>query len=68
MTSIFSPKAKGPSPETQRQQRRQAQAVDRQTADEAREAGRRRRIRAQNRQGGTLFSQAGAAGIRDTLG
>lgn len=68
MSGLFGGKAKGPSDETLRQQRRQAQAVERSTAEEAREAGSRRRIRAANRQGGPLFSQAGAAGVRETLG
>lgn len=68
MSNIFSPKVSGPSAEQQRAQRRQAQAVDKQTAEEGQEAGARARIRRQNRQGSTLFGQAGAAGVRETLG
>ena len=68
MSKLFGGKPKGPSKDQLRSQRRQNQSVEQQTSEEAREAGARRRTIQRNRQGGSLFSQTGAAGIKSTLG
>lgn len=68
MSRLFGSQVQGPSREQQRAQRRQEQAVSRQTTEAEQERGARQRIRRSNRQGSTLFGQTGAAGIRETLG
>lgn len=67
MGQLFGSKPKA-DPSVQKAQRRQSQAVEKQTADEAREAGARRRSLQAARQGGGLFSKTGAAGVKKTLG
>lgn len=56
---------------TQRAQRRQAKAVDDQTAEEAKELGSRKRLINSRRKGGGLFAKTGGAGVqerKETLG
>jgi len=71
MTSLFTkPKQDNKAQlEAQKAQRRQDQALQRQTAEEATELGTRRRLAAA-RAGGRnpLFSSTGAAGVADKLG
>jgi hypothetical protein len=76
MTSLFSGGPSGPSKADkqaqaaqQKAQRRQDQAIQKQTADEAIELGTRRRLAAARSSGrNSLFSTSGAAGVQDTLG
>lgn len=71
MTALFSgPKQdKKAQQEAAAAQRRQDQALNKQTADEATELGTRRRLAAA-RAGGrnSLFASTGAAGVKETLG
>lgn len=71
MTSLFSsPKQDTKALEAQqRAQRQQDEQINKQTANEATELGRRQRLAAA-RAGGrnSLFAQTGAAGVQDTLG
>lgn len=68
MSQLFSSKVQGPSEATQKAQRRQAERANKQVAEEAREAGGRRRALQAGRRGGGLFSQTGARGVQNTLG
>lgn len=69
MTSLFSPKKPKPDEGAQRAQRQAAQDVNKQSADESRELGARRRLIAA-RQGGnaSLFNSGSAVGVKETLG
>jgi len=66
MSSLFG--SKGPNAATQKAQRRQAERADKQVAEEAQEAGARKRALEAGRRGGNLFSASGARGVKDTLG
>lgn len=70
MTNMFKPKTPKPDEAMLRAQREQAKAVNDQTAEEAIEAGARRRLQAARAAGGgsSLFSRTGAAGVKETLG
>lgn len=72
MTSLFSkPKVdKRAQIESEKAQRRQDQAVNRQSAEEATELGTRRRLAAARASGrDSLFASTGAAGVtQNTLG
>jgi len=71
MSSIFGgPKVdKKAERAAQQAQRRQDQAVQKQTTAEATELGTRRRLAAARASGrNSLFSTSGAAGVQDTLG
>ncbi len=69
MSGIFGGKPKGPSKAQLKAQRRQNQAIEKQTALEARETGARQKILNRNRSGSSLFAQTGAAGVgQQTLG
>lgn len=71
MSSIFGgPKIdKKAQAAQQKAQRRQDQAIQRQSADEAMELGTRRRLAAARSSGrNSLFASSGAAGVQDTLG
>lgn len=53
----------------QKAQRRQDQAINQQTAEEATELGTRRRLAAARASGrNSLFATTGAAGVQETLG
>lgn len=53
----------------QKAQRRQDQALQKQTADETQELGTRRRLAAARASGrDSLFATSGAAGVQETLG
>lgn len=66
--NLFGSKPK-PDPAVQRAQKRQNKAIDDQSAEEAREAGSRRRIMNARKAGGSgLFAQTGAAGVKSTFG
>lgn len=70
MSSLFGSKPK-PNVALQRSQRLQAQSVEKQTSEAAREAGGRSRLAHQRRVGGgTLFARTGGAGVtrQATLG
>ena len=69
MTTLFSkPKAQR-NVAAERAQRRQDQALQRQSADEQKELGARRRIAMARQSGrGSLFSNSAAGGVQDTLG
>lgn len=70
MSSLFGSKPK-PNEALQKSQRRQDEAVQKQTSEAAREAGSRSRIAHQRRAGGgTLFARTGGAGVNKqaTLG
>lgn len=67
MASLFGMGKRKPDAETLRAQRRQAQALDRQKADETKELGSRRRLM-NARQRDPLLSKAGAAGVKETFG
>ena len=73
MSSLFSPSApkidKKAQAAQQKAQRRQDQALQQQTAEEATELGTRRRLAAARASGrNSLFSTTGAAGVQETLG
>lgn len=69
MTSLFAGKKPKPDEAAARAQAKQAEAVNKQTAEEAKELGARRRLIAA-RQGGnaSLFSSGSAVGVKETLG
>lgn len=67
--SLFGKSSAKPSASTLKAQRRQERQIQDQTADEAKEAGSRRRLQASRRRtGGTLYQQTGGAGVKETLG
>ena len=69
MAKMFGMGKPKPDAAMQKAQRKQAKAVDDQTAEEARERGSRNRLMNATKQGGGLFSrQGGAQGVKDTLG
>lgn len=70
MSSIFGgPKVdKKAQAAQQKAQRRQDQALQRDTAAEATDLGARRRLAAARAGGNNLFASTGAAGVSDTLG
>lgn len=69
MTEVFGIKKPKVDPALQRSQRRQEKQIQDQTAEEAKEAGARRRlIAAKKKSGGTLYKSTGGAGVKDTFG
>lgn len=69
MGSLFGGKKPKVDAGLQRSQRKQEKNISDQTAEEAQEAGGRRRLQQAKRSGaGTLFQQTGGAGVKSTLG
>lgn len=69
MGSLFGKSKPKPDAAIQKSQRRQDKRIQDETAEEAREAGSRRRLaQAKRSSGGTLFKQTGGAGVQDTFG